>query len=163
MLDGPGDATLSALWSPADLGLLAGLRLPTGDDDLDVFQGARGKVVPLGNGTVDLLLGGTYRRPPFFDTLVLSIPLNASDEEPPPGVTLGTASAFTVFNRLGVSHSFAWLALDLQWKDEEDLDDGGTFAWITPGLSLGPVELSVQLPLHDDGQPSMTLSLGLSW
>jgi hypothetical protein len=160
--EGPGDATLTALWTAWDVEWLAALRLPTGDDDLDAFRGARGKVVPLGNGTFDLLLGATYRMSPFFDTVIFSIPLTDADEEPPPGVELGTASASTVFNRLGVGYSIAWLALDLQWKDSARLDDGGTIAWITPGLSWGPLELAIQIPLQD-GHPTVTLSVGVAW
>ena len=165
--EGPGDAVLHASWRPSDLGLFAGLRLPTGQDDLDRFRGVRGKVVPLGNGTLDLLLGASYRSAPFFDTLLLSIPLTDAEEEPPPGVELGTASAFSVFNRAGAGTSIAeplagWLALDVQWKDDVRHDGGGTNAWLTPGLTLGPVEIYVQIPLAG-GHAAATLALALSW
>jgi hypothetical protein len=186
---GPGDVTVSALWSPwaseddperffdyRRLGFVAGLRLPSGSDDLDRFEGVAGKVVPLGNGTFDAFVGASYRtrvgEVRLFDSLILTVPLNESDEDLPPGVQIGTRSAFAVFNRAGAAAPIAgplsgWLALDVQWKDRSrdpglEQDDGGTFVWVAPGLVLpldrSTFEFSAQIPLTD-GSPFVTLSV----
>ncbi len=190
---GVGDLTIAGIWAPwageddreklfdpRRLAFLVGLRLPTGEGDLDRFAGVGGEIVPLGSGTTDLLLGGVYRTNlgaglRAFDALVFSVPLEENDDEPPPGTFLGTKDAFSVFNRAGIAYGVGeavdvHLALDLLWKGEADgtvvsRDDGGTFLWMTPGatVSLGSgfsLDGSIQIPLGN-GHP--TASVGLSF
>ena len=186
---GPGDMVLFGTWAPWSqevpdeeeffdkqrFSFLFGLRLPTGDDDLDQFAGVGGEIVPLGSGTTDIMLGGAYGvtlEEPFriFDTLLLTIPLKENDDEPPAGTFLGTKSAFSILNRLGgawaASESIdVQLAIDFLYKagasgTAVSKDDGGTFAWIAPGVVFDTseetaIEISAQIPLKD-GFPSVT-------
>lgn len=190
-----GDLTLTGTWSPwagqADpaafwdhrrLSFIAGLKLPTGDSDLDRFAGAAGEIVPLGTGTTDVLLGAGYGAPlgdsvRLFDTLLLAIPLQNDDREPPPGTFLGSKSAFSVFDRAGVFYSFsetvgAFGALDLLWKartggSRVSEDAGGLFVWFSPGVVIkGPggtlIDLTGQIPLGR-GSPSVTLAFSINF
>ncbi len=149
---GLGDATIVGTWKLTDVSLLGGFRVPTGDADLGRFAGTPGKIVPLGFGTVDLLLGVTHSRPlseewRLLGAALVSIPLGDYDEVPPPGVELATQPALTISGRVGVQGAPFRIALDLQWKDAEEFDDGGAFAWITPGATWGPLDVDVQVPL----------------
>jgi len=186
---GIGDLSLSVTFRPWDpdgagaiserrLSFIAGLKLPTGNPDLDRFAGSTAEIVPLGSGTTDLHMGLGYALPLIadvraFDTLFFSIPLNENDDEPPAGAFLGQKSALTILNRFGAAWSAAeWIepfvAFDFQWKDRASgsavsRDDGGTFMWLTPGVTLRPggaaeVDLSFQIPI-DGGHPSVTLGI----
>jgi hypothetical protein len=186
---GVGDISLSVTFRPWDpegadfvserrLSFIAGLKLPTGNPDLDRFAGSTAEIVPLGSGTTDLHLGLGYAVPLLeelraFDTFFVSVPLNENDDEPPPGGFLGQKPAFTIINRVGIAwNAAAWIepfaAFDVQWKDRADgtvvsRDDGGTFLWFTPGVTIRPggdaeVDLSLQLPI-DGGHPSITLGI----
>ncbi len=175
----PWDAEGAPLFDARRLSFIAGMKLPTGDADLDRFAGSTAEIIPLGSGTTDLQLGvgyatefsGLFRA---FDTLLFSIPLNDNDDEPPPGAFLAQKSAFTIFNRAGVAWTAAdwiepFLAFDVQWKSRAggsavSEDGGGTFLWLTPGVTVRPgaameIDLSVQIPLGD-GQPALTLGIG---
>jgi hypothetical protein len=186
---GLGDATIVASWwpwagmeDPADpfdlrrISFIGGFRLPTGESDLDRFEGAGGEVVPLGSGTTDLILGTATTAPlskewRLFNSLIFSIPFDENDDEPPPGTFLGTKDAFSIFDRLGASLAageFAdvYAAVDFLWKDRAEgtavsEDDGGTFFWLTLGTLIkvggaGSIEASIQIPLGD-GHPVAAL------
>ncbi len=143
------------------LRLFGGVRLPTGDRDLDLFAGTQGEVVPLGSGTAQLLLGASMNAPVaskfrLFDAFLLTVPLGNNGDEPPPPTRLGSKPAFTIFNRLGVSWTAAdwldvYLALDAQWKDDAHGDavggdSGESLAWFTPGVVVhGPSETAFEV------------------
>jgi hypothetical protein len=133
--------------------------------------------VPLGSGTYDVLLGAAYGAPlgeswRLFDTFLLTIPLNRDDREPPPGTVLGSKSAFSIFDRVGIFHSFdevvsAYAALDFLWKKRTGgstvaEDAGGFFLLGAPGIVIqGPggtlIDVSGQIPIHE-GNPSVTVA-----
>jgi hypothetical protein len=193
--DGIGDMTLTTTWSPwpfeADpkqlwdyrrLSFIGGFRFPTGDHRLSPFAGAAGEIVPLGSGTYDLLLGVAYGAPlgeswRLLNTFLLTVPTNRDDREPPPGTVLGSKSALSAFDRLGVFHSFGevlsgFIALDFLWKDRTGgsavaKDAGGFFLWASPGIVIqGPggtlIDVSGEIPLAE-GNPSVTLAFSIKF
>jgi hypothetical protein len=145
-------------------GVIAGLKLPTGKTDVTNADGDPAeRTLQPGSGTTDVIAGMYLNGPMNFGTqsatgflqAQLQYPLNAHDDFRPGNQYLLD---------LGMSYplSHAWNGLwqiNAQIKDRdrggesEPLDSGGSFVWLSPGLSYSlnraaKVYGFVQLPLY---------------
>ncbi|BAV32539.1 hypothetical protein SCL_0217 [Sulfuricaulis limicola] len=165
-------------------GVILGLKLPTGKTDVvnDDGDPAERTLQP-GSGTTDAIIGMYLNGPLNFGTQIASgflqaqvqYPLNARDDFRP-----GNQYLFD----LGMSYplSPAWsglMQLNTQIKDRdrggeaEPLDSGGSFVWLSPGLSYTLSRAAriygfVQLPLYQRVNglqltPGWTAAAGASW
>ena len=138
---------------PQTVGLLFGLKLPTGDTDLtnDDGEEAERSLQP-GTGTTDPFLGAYYQIQfpasgiSLFAQGAYAFPLNSHDDYKPGErftVDLGLRYEFTEHLALLLQLNAQWRGRDSGAQNEPD-DSGGKFVFISPGLSV-MVTRNVQL------------------
>ncbi len=127
----------------AGVGLLFGVKLPTGDFKVENDDGERAeRTLQPGTGTTDVLLGGYYRAPAsghgaWFAQVLWQVALEERDNYRP-----GDRASVDLGYRHQLNERFAaLLQLNLLYRDRdsgaqaEAEDSGGHFAFIGPGLS----------------------------
>jgi len=165
-------------------GVIAGLKLPTGETGVTNAEGDLAeRTLQPGSGTTDAIAGMYLNGPINFGTQIatgflqahIQYPLNARDDFRPGNQYLLD---------LGMSYplSPAWsglMQLNAQIKDRdrggeaEPLDSGGSFVWLSPGLSYTLTRAAkiygfVQLPLYQRANgiqltAGWTAAAGASW
>jgi hypothetical protein len=170
-LDGLGDVRALVRYNlPQEFGaghqfgLLAGLKLPTGDFDEENDAGEQAeRSLQLGTGTTDLIVGGYVTRAfELNDKLAngflqaqVQQPLNSRDHFRP-GTTLSLDGGLSYAAAERVQ---ALAQLNVQWRDREsgsnsEADDsGGTLMQISPGVAFAATQALnlygfVQLPIY---------------
>ncbi|GAB4510121.1 MAG: hypothetical protein Tsb0026_11440 [Sulfuricaulis sp.] len=165
-------------------GMIAGLKLPTGETDVTNTDGDPAeRTLQPGSGTTDVIAGMYLSGPINFRTQIatgflqaqIQYPLNARDDFRPGNqylLDLGMAYPLTP----------AWSGLwqiNAQIKDRdrggeaEPRDSGGSFVWLSPGLSYTLTRATkvygfVQLPLYQrvngiQHAAGWTAAAGASW
>lgn len=165
-------------------GVIVGLKLPTGETDATNADGDPAeRTLQPGSGTTDVIAGMYLNGPLNFDTQIatgflqaqIQYPLNSRDDFRPGNqylLDLGMAYPLTS----------AWsglLQLNAQIKERdrggeaEPLDSGGSFVWLSPGLSYALTRAArvygfVQLPLYQRVNgiqltAGWTAAAGVSW
>ena len=164
--------------------MIVGLKLPTGETDVTNADGDLAeRTLQPGSGTTDAIAGMYLNGPINFGTQIatgflqaqIQYPLNARDDFRPGNQYLLD---------LGMSYplSPAWsglMQLNAQIKDRdrggeaEPLDSGGSFVWLSPGLSYTLTRAAkiygfVQLPLYQRVNgiqltAGWTAAAGASW
>jgi hypothetical protein len=165
-------------------GVIAGLKLPTGETDVTNADGDPAeRTLQPGSGTTDLIAGMYLNGPMNFGTQIatgflqaqIQYPLNARDDFRPGNqylLDLGMAYPLT-------SSWSGLLQLNAQIKDRdrggeaEAEDSGGSFLWLSPGLSYTLTRSAklygfVQLPLYQRVNgiqltAGWTAAAGASW
>jgi hypothetical protein len=149
---------------PQRLGFLFGVKLPTGDTDVENDEGQEAeRSLQPGTGTTDGILGAYYqvqlpaRGLSFFAQAAYATPFNSHDDyRPGYRTTVDVGMSYQVAEKISLL-----LQLNALWRgrdsgaEAEPEDSGGQFVFVSPGISLNvtrSVQLFglVQLPVYQD-------------
>jgi len=158
VLETPSALTLSYV------GLIGGLKLPTGKTDVANGEGAVAeRSLQPGTGTTDAIAGAYFRQAlgswdaSWFAQVFADLPLNSHDNYKPGNQVLADVGArWEATDRLGLLMQLnaAWKGRD-SGSEAEPEDSGGRYVFISPGLTFAvtpqvSMYAFVQLPLYQN-------------